>query len=408
MKIGLAITTYNRPEYLSQCLDSLERADLSRVSVIIIQDDCSDDLKTKELIWKSITRLRCSVGVNATRSGIKKSLQNAFDYLCDAGCDTLINLDADAEVKPNFISGLLEIYKPGRVATAFHSTTFNDDGSFRHRVLAEEHNCYIKESVGGINMCMSFGLYKNYLHMFLNIPAGNWDHGFCLHMLGIGVQVVCVKKSLIDHIGTKSAMGHTGRPDLACGYNPIKLNDVTLFGVDAAAAMELCQANIEFANVIGLGKMGSKKEYNRYILKNLNNHFETSHVLLVQNDGYIVNWEAWDDSWLQYDYIGAPWHWYKDEHKVGNGGFSLRSKKLCYHLQNDPYITPVNDINILNYEEDHNICRLNRGYLEKQYGIKFAPIEVADKFSIEAFSVARKEKSYRGQFGFHGKGIIWK
>ena len=38
--------------------------------------------------------------------------------------------------------------------------------------------------------------------------------------------------------------------------------------------------------------------------------------------------ELWfDDTWRQYDYIGAVWNWY-DKDRVGNGGFSFRSKIL--------------------------------------------------------------------------------
>jgi len=58
--------------------------------------------------------------------------------------------------------------------------------------------------------------------------------------------------------------------------------------------------------------------------------------LLVQPDGFVINPDKWDNQFFEYDYIGAPWeqvpHSYLDPwgkpHRVGNGGFSFRSKKL--------------------------------------------------------------------------------
>jgi hypothetical protein len=106
------------------------------------------------------------------------------------------------------------------------------------------------------------------------------------------------------------------------------------------------------------------------------------------------------EEFLQYDYIGAPW-WYNDECNVGNGGFSLRSKKLQTILQNDPIIFETDC-------EDHNICRTYGNYL-KSKGVKFAPEDVASTFSIEGDlhgKVSGREKyngdTWNGEFGFHG------
>ena len=77
-------------------------------------------------------------------------------------------------------------------------------------------------------------------------------------------------------------------------------------------------------------------DYNYYCLYNLTNHIDTDYCLLIQPDGFVINPEKWDDDWFNYDYIGAPWALAKDAyldpwnkpHRVGNGGFSFRSKKL--------------------------------------------------------------------------------
>ena len=52
-------------------------------------------------------------------------------------------------------------------------------------------------------------------------------------------------------------------------------------------------------------------------------------MLIIQHDGFILNHKAWDNEFLNYDYIGAPVYWMGNKLiEVGNGGFSLRSKKL--------------------------------------------------------------------------------
>lgn len=134
--------------------------------------------------------------------------------------------------------------------------------------------------------------------------------------------------------------------------------------------------------------------YNKFVMKDIYRYIGTDHILLFQNDGYIRNVDAWDENFLKYDYIGAPWPWesYKN-HPVGNGGFSLRSKKLCNILANDLLIEAA-------APEDVQICIHYRDYLINNYDIKFAPVDVASKFSVEWHD------KYSNQFGFHGKWNI--
>ena len=50
MTLALIITTYNRPEYLRKCFDSILRSDIPNGTVVLISDDCSDDEETLNLI----------------------------------------------------------------------------------------------------------------------------------------------------------------------------------------------------------------------------------------------------------------------------------------------------------------------------------------------------------------------
>ena len=146
------------------------------------------------------------------------------------------------------------------------------------------------------------------------------------------------------------------------------------------------------ATHIQIDPITSIDEYSWIILKHLAPHVDTSHALVIQYDGYVANIDAWTDEFLEYDYVGAPWPW-KPKFNMGNGGFSLRSKKLLSALQ-DPTIVTVDGKE--GKVEDHLICHVYRKYLEKEHNIRFAPVELAARFSIET------GQSRVPTFGFHG------
>jgi Protein of unknown function (DUF5672) len=145
---------------------------------------------------------------------------------------------------------------------------------------------------------------------------------------------------------------------------------------------------ISGATLVPIKKSISMVDYAQVMLKHLWLHVDTEHILIVQWDGMAVDRDQWDDEYLKYDYIGSPW----GDGLIGNGGFSLRSRKLLDCLR-DNQIQITSDTG---QDEDIIICKHYRSNLEKQ-GIKFAPTELANKFSIE-------HQHTGDTFGFHG---IW-
>ena len=136
----------------------------------------------------------------------------------------------------------------------------------------------------------------------------------------------------------------------------------------------------------------SRDEYSQFVLKSLLSHVDTPHVLLVQWDGYAVNPDAWRDDFLDVDYIGAKWFWHTDGMRVGNGGFSLRSRKLLEALQ-DPRVVLVE-------AEDVTIGRSARPLLEREHGIRYATEAQADAFAFEAAYPIGKPFGFHGLFNF--------
>lgn len=155
--------------------------------------------------------------------------------------------------------------------------------------------------------------------------------------------------------------------------------------------------DLENIEVILIPGIQDKKQYSAFIIKELYKYIPTGFVLMIQYDGFIVKPDVWSDEFQQYDYIGATWFWYNDGFNVGNGGFSLRSKRLLNALSNNDIV-----LDSLEYGEDTFICRTYRSYLELKYDIKFAPEHIADRFSYE------RSEPASNTFGFHGLYNMWR
>ena len=156
----------------------------------------------------------------------------------------------------------------------------------------------------------------------------------------------------------------------------------------------------------------SIRDYSEFIIYSLYKYIATSHVLIVQWDGYIINPKKWNSNFLKYDYIGAPFiprenetNYSKDLQGrffcVGNGGFSLRSKSL---LEAPSKYNLIDDENLTNNHEDGFFSILHRSFLESK-GFKWAPFLIANEFSLET-PISFKD-FIDLPFGFHGKRIFY-
>lgn len=416
MKVGIILTTYNRPGLLRECLDSLRLAMIPKDMVLVV-DDCSTELETKRLIEQSLYNYI----LKDKRAGIKDSLLKGFDYWFRIEkADLVINLDGDAQVSNNFLPTILELKHrfPVNIVCGFNTTVLN-----RNPIISEHEDYFFKKYASGINMCVTKSQFERYLLPALNGP-GNWDFECSKLHEKDGKFVVVAKPSVVQHLGIKeSSMGHISAgnpPDVAEDFKPLHLPNVTLIGADCnhldqlIAAADISCKNIRFGavkllssapsddpRVIQIPPIKSKQEYNHFVIEKFADYVDTDYLLIIQGDGYVLNYKAWDQRYFDYDVIGAVWYWYKDSHRVGNGGFSLRTKRLMEIVRDDPKFILKNQ-NSYDHVEDHNICRIYREYLENTHGIRYAPEDLAEKFSVEYYKVPYPQNMYKGSFGFHG------
>lgn len=194
----------------------------------------------------------------------------------------------------------------------------------------------------------------------------------------------------------------------------LALPQVTLCAVSSVniaatvAAIEACRAQIAFgacklltdADVPGLHPeitrvpitaMTSSAAYSDFLLTRLIDHVATPFCLVVQWDGHVVDAARWRPEFLEYDYVGASWPQFGDGHDVGNGGFSLRSRRLLEACRAPGFVS--------HHPEDVAICRTNRASLEAQ-GFRFAPRDLADRFSSE------RAGDPAAAFGYHGAWLM--
>ena len=130
-----------------------------------------------------------------------------------------------------------------------------------------------------------------------------------------------------------------------------------------------------------------------FVWYELSDHIKTSHWMIVQWDGWIIDTGCWRPEFLEYDYVGAPW-WYNDAWNVGNGS-GLRSIRLMKFLDEHRDAFPMR------MPEDGVLCRDYRPALE-MHGFRWPSEQLAAEFAFECTrpSPASKHFMFHDMFNF--------
>lgn len=192
--------------------------------------------------------------------------------------------------------------------------------------------------------------------------------------------------------------------------NRLMLPQITLCAVTSvnvratAQALEACLEQIAFAEcllftdaapaylhpeirVVPIDRLMTSAAYSDFVLMQLVDYVHTTHCLVAQWDGHVLDARRWDSAFLDYDYIGASWPQFDEGQDVGNGGFSLRSHQLMELCRSDGFQRL--------HPEDIAIGQTNRAWLER-HGMRFASKDLADAFSAE------RTGNIDEAFGYHG------
>ena len=163
----------------------------------------------------------------------------------------------------------------------------------------------------------------------------------------------------------------------------------------------------EFVQIPNFNYIG----YSTMSCKTLGYFIDTDFALVMQHDGFIIHPDKWNPEWLKYDYIGAPWppeicpH---GEPRVGNSGFSLRSKRFmmaCAKIpvdHNNEKDSPTSKRFTDDLSND-DVWMCHRPDVLKEMAalkMRYAPVDVAKYFASE---LKIPEISFDDEevFGFH-------
>jgi hypothetical protein len=202
---------------------------------------------------------------------------------------------------------------------------------------------------------------------------------------------------------------HTGLKLLEFYAKYLNFKEVLLFTHE-----ELLSKDVK---IVKIAHLRSWTAYNNFVLT-LNSFVNSPFSLLVQTDGVILNPSKFTSDFFSYDYLGAPWpndqKWINAQtcayqsflsknkfyNRIGNGGFSLRSKKF---LEYSSQFTSTDNLgedfflNVLNYEK---ALDFRVSYPSVDIGLKFAvenPVsELGMKWGLNY------EINPKNHFGTHG------
>jgi len=441
-KVSVCIPTYEvngkGVEYLNHSLTLLQKQTYQDFEVIVSDHSINDDIKKLCDDWKSRLDIqyvandygRGSISCN-TNVAIKHAKGEVIKILFQ---DDFLYDEQSLEIQ---LVHLLGNHNQWLVTACCH---YNDKSGL-HNPFYPKYNDGIHYGQNTIS-CPSVLMFRNTDVEFFNEDL-NWlmDVEYYKRMYDkFGLPAICnyitvVNREHANQVTATLATDTLKRKEydyMVAKYaeDKIKLDSVTLVsvaGVDAVGALKALKYScreIDFAKVILITPEDIQddsveiikcnplnyEQYNEFIVYKLHEYIRTEHALIVQNDGYVVNSDRWTDDFLKYDYIGALWPLPTDTfsfrdangdiQRMGNGGFSLRSKKLLklaseVGLEWKPYFGF--------YHEDGFFCCHNR-HVYEEHGCRFADNHIAARFSHET---PTQETVGIIPFGFHGRNTVY-
>jgi hypothetical protein len=166
-------------------------------------------------------------------------------------------------------------------------------------------------------------------------------------------------------------------------------------------------SRIEFGDVLHLDQRMTYEEAMRYQSRYLGEWLPDgfTHQLSIETDGFPIHVNKWDDGFLDWDYIGAPWPaaWVRipGGSRVGNGGVALRSRKFIDAIR-DVQHPPSLPGDCFWCQHPPTLAALDAA------GCKFAPLDVAIRWSCEEPIIEFPNWDRRDSFAFHKNFPRWK
>ena len=157
---------------------------------------------------------------------------------------------------------------------------------------------------------------------------------------------------------------------------------------------------------------GNIKTMSLDCIKNLHARFSTPHCLIIQDDGFPLK-DSLGNFLDRYDFVGAPIisdGWKRQlAYSIGmgsfNGGFSLRSRRLCEYASRSWFsiFSKFMDEDHRHLGEDFYYTTLLKFLPITWLRFRFPPMNTAFRFSIDGLDGHVTIPKDVEPFGFHGK-----
>lgn len=211
-KIGIVVPFYSRCEYVTKFLDSLAKTDIKDCLFIFMDESLTKEKTDDNTKVNTLVRNFTCENLNIIKI-YKNKHGNMFDSILRGldvlsfFCDNLMTIDSDTIHKKNWINKCLNLQKKlsNNSNRPVIISGFNTINTGKHTLKKEFETYYLKNTVGGCQICFSSETYLKYIRCTL--ISYKWDTNLVNNIISNNGIIAVTKPSVIDHIGFKSS-GH--------------------------------------------------------------------------------------------------------------------------------------------------------------------------------------------------------
>ena len=160
IRLAVVVPAHNEELGIARCVESLLRADTSNedLAVVVVADNCDDRTASVAIAAGA----RVLVRSNANQRGKGYALDFAFRKLLPENHDAYAVVDADSEVKSNFVTETAALFRTGADASQCRYLVRNPNESMRTRLMNVALSAFNVLRPRGRDRCgLSVGIYGN-------------------------------------------------------------------------------------------------------------------------------------------------------------------------------------------------------------------------------------------------------
>lgn len=169
-KISIVTPTYERSEFISDYLDSLNSQTVLPFSIILV--DASQDEKTKNIIKNTTTTIPV-IYERAIARGTGPQRNQGLELALKQGSEFILFMDDDVRLKPSFIEEMINVFKSDTSNDIAIATGYRTNGAFN--IMEKQRYVWYKKL--GLLKRIQSGNYDNYVGIPINIDGDSSFNG---------------------------------------------------------------------------------------------------------------------------------------------------------------------------------------------------------------------------------------